>query len=51
MCEMPLPDMRTAAVATHEMFISYVEAGFTQEQALFLVSQMVIAASRPPEEP
>lgn len=39
----PLPDMRTQAIAQHEVFISYIEAGFTREEALDLVKTQLIA--------
>jgi hypothetical protein len=35
----PEPTLFDAAVATHEMFISYVKAGFTREEALKLIMQ------------
>ena len=33
--------LHTAAVMLHEMFISLTGAGFTEQQALFLVSQLM----------
>lgn len=39
----PITQMAAGAVSTHEMFTSYVEAGFTEEQALALV-QSILAA-------
>jgi hypothetical protein len=42
----PLTVLAEAAAQLHEMFISYVRAGFTEQQALYLVGQ-VIHASRP----
>ena len=32
-----LTDMQTKAAGTHEMFMSYVDAGFTREEALSIV--------------
>jgi hypothetical protein len=40
----PLAD---AAVAIHEMFLSYVAAGFTEQQALYLIAQQM--AVQPPQ--
>ena len=37
----PLTLLRQAAVQMHEMFKTYVEAGFTDHQALYLVGQMI----------
>lgn len=34
-------DMREAAHCTFGMFNAYVEAGFTEQQALYLVAQML----------
>jgi len=39
----PLTAMAEAAVALHEVFKSYVKAGFTEAQALTLVAAMVTA--------
>lgn len=35
----PIRPLLDAAVSMHELFISFVEAGFTEQQALFLVAQ------------
>lgn len=35
------PDLATAAIAMHEMYTSLVNAGFTEQQALWLVGQQV----------
>jgi hypothetical protein len=34
------------AIATHEMFMAYVQAGFTREEALQLVIAMTTAGMR-----
>lgn len=43
--EMPVDDgwgrLQTAAIAMHELFTSYVKAGFTEDQAMTLVRDMV----------
>lgn len=39
----PLSALAMAATATHEMFRSYVHAGFTEQQALYLTAQVLIA--------
>lgn len=33
--------MRDGAIAMHEMYLSYVEAGFTEEQALELIKEAI----------
>lgn len=38
--------MDTGAIATHELFLSYRQAGFTEAQALYLVGQMLATAYR-----
>jgi hypothetical protein len=49
MAEGPNPDqIYTMAVAFHELFRSYVRAGFNENQALYLVGQQVRAASSGP---
>jgi hypothetical protein len=45
----PLSALAMAATATHEMFRSYVEAGFTEQQALFLTAQVLTASMRGPQ--
>jgi hypothetical protein len=39
----PMTALMEAASMTHEMFKSYINAGFTEQQALYLVSQLVIS--------
>lgn len=45
----PLSSLMAAATATHELFRTYIEAGFTEAQALYLVGQMVTANLRGPQ--
>jgi hypothetical protein len=42
-----LGELFTAAITLHEMFISLVEAGFTEEQAMELVKAALAAGSPP----
>lgn len=42
----PLSALAMAAIATHEMFRCYVEAGFTEQQALYLTAQVLTANMR-----
>lgn len=39
-----MPDMRTAATAAHELYQSYIAAGFSRKQA-FELTQIVLAES------
>jgi len=43
--EDPITALTEMAASLHEMFKAYVEAGFTEEQALYLVGRIV--APRP----
>jgi hypothetical protein len=43
----PMSLLAEGATATHELFLSYVQAGFTEAQALYLVGQMLAASVRP----
>lgn len=45
----PLSALMIAATGMHEFFRSYVEAGFTENQALYLVGQMLTASLRGPQ--
>jgi hypothetical protein len=51
----PFGQLMEAATSTHEMFRSYVAAGFTDSQALYLTGVIISAAlrnaSQPPEGP
>lgn len=37
----PAPSVNMGAMATHELFVSYVKAGFTEHQALYLIALML----------
>lgn len=37
----PLTALGAAAQQLHEVFLSYVEAGFTESQALYLIAQIL----------
>lgn len=37
-------DLQVAATALHEMFVTYIEAGFTEAQALQLLGDHIRAA-------
>ncbi|MEO3856220.1 hypothetical protein [Acrocarpospora sp. B8E8] len=43
----PLSALAAAAAQLHELFTTYVAAGFTETQALYLVGQMVAASMKP----
>ncbi|MFM7827905.1 MAG: hypothetical protein ACKO82_09925, partial [Acidimicrobiaceae bacterium] len=43
----PLSSMTTAAVAMHEFYLSLIEAGFSDEQALKLTAELL----KTPREP
>lgn len=50
----PFNNLAVSAIAMHDMFESYVEAGFQEDHALRLVAYMVIEAgvrSLDPENP
>lgn len=42
----PLSALAMAATAAHEMFRCYVEAGFTEQEALYLTAQVLTANLR-----
>lgn len=46
--EDPITQLAVAAASAHEMFTSYVAAGFTEAQALYLVGQILASALRGP---
>lgn len=46
----PISDMRMRAIAIHEVFASYVGAGFTEEQALELVKTEIAAVVQKDEK-
>jgi hypothetical protein len=41
----PVSPLAELAAAHHELFASYVAAGFTPDQAIYLVGQMVRASA------
>lgn len=45
----PLTVLMEGAAQTHELFRAYVDAGFTEQQALYLVGQMMRAAMGGPQ--
>lgn len=42
----PITLLGEAAAQIHEVFLSYVAAGFTEQQALYLVGQILTASIR-----
>ncbi len=51
--ESPISMLDAAAISTHELFRSYVSAGFTEQQALQLIVGMLTASQNflPPQPP
>lgn len=45
--EDPITQLAIGAAAAHELFTSYVAAGFTEQQALYLTAQLITAGLRP----
>ncbi len=45
--ENPLTQLGEVAAQLHELYTTYVAAGFTEHQALYLIGQQVAAASGP----
>jgi len=39
----PMSALQEASTQIHEMYISYIDAGFTQHEALYLIGQMIQA--------
>lgn len=37
----PMTELGTAAAGMHEIYLGYIEAGFTPQQSLYLVGQML----------
>ena len=37
----PMSELMMGAAAAHELFISFVSQGFNEQQALYLVGQMI----------
>lgn len=46
--EDPITQLAEGAASAHELFTAYVAAGFTENQALYLVGQLITAAMRGP---
>ena len=46
----PFGPMALAAAGMHQIFLAYVEAGFTEPQALYLLGQMLAASVRGPAQ-
>lgn len=46
--EDPITQLAQAAASLHELFTAYVAAGFTENQALYLVGQIIANAGRGP---
>lgn len=44
----PIPQLAAAAVQLHELYTAYLGAGFTENQALYLVGQILAAGVRGP---
>lgn len=44
----PLTELAKGAAQVHELFSSYVDAGFSENQALYLVGKMLAASIQPP---
>jgi len=40
----PLSELASVAVQLHEVYLTYTRAGFTDNQALYLVGKMVTAS-------
>lgn len=43
----PMTELLESAVSLHELYLSYVEAGFTEQQALYLIGQVLAGLVRP----
>lgn len=44
--EDPVSETLEAALSAHELYLTYCQAGFSSEQALYLVAQIVTAGLR-----
>ncbi|MEV8637779.1 hypothetical protein AB0395_39645 [Streptosporangium sp. NPDC051023] len=44
--EDPITQLAQGAAQLHELFMAYVNAGFTESQALYLIGQMIQASIR-----
>jgi len=43
MAEQQPLSLAETAIAVHELFTSFVDAGFTEEQAMYLVAEVVVS--------
>lgn len=43
----PISELLSMTAQLHELYLSYIQGGFTESQALYLIGQQVAAASRP----
>jgi hypothetical protein len=43
----PVTALAEAAASLHELYVTYVQSGFTPAQALYLVGQLITASLRP----
>lgn len=46
--EDPITELAAAAAQMHELFSAYVDAGFTEQQALYLLGRLITAGMRTP---
>lgn len=46
MTDDPLTELQTAVAQQHELFVSYIEAGFTRDEALDIIKTIVVEAMR-----
>jgi hypothetical protein len=46
----PIGGLTAGAISIHELFIAYVDAGFTREEALEIIIRMMTAGLKPPEQ-
>jgi hypothetical protein len=45
----PVSSLAEGAAMAHELFLSYKKAGFSAEQALYIISRIITANIRPPD--
>jgi hypothetical protein len=43
----PITELLSMAAQLHELYLAYVQAGFTEAQAIYLIGQQIQAAIRP----
>lgn len=46
----PVTSLAEGAAQLHELFVAYLEAGFTERQALYLLGQVIQASARTDED-